>query len=101
MGWATGPAALLAHAISWWAACAVIVVAFGTLAYQVLAERERRKTLEAAYLHAPRGTIVVQGEGPGGPPMWIRIGDGPPAEQPVPRPPVWVQVVPRRWRPLS
>lgn len=69
IGWAVGPAVLLAHAISWWAACAMIVVTFGTLAYRMLAERERRKTLEAAYRHAPRGTTVVQDEGPGGPPM--------------------------------
>jgi hypothetical protein len=36
---------MVAHAVSWWATGAVIVVTFGILAYRLLAERARRKTL--------------------------------------------------------
>lgn len=46
------------------------------LAYRLLAERQRRKTLLTTYLCAPGGTIVVQGEGPAGPPMWVWVGEG-------------------------
>jgi hypothetical protein len=96
VGLAASPALFLTHVVSWWEACAVIVVWFGTLVYRLLAERERRKTLEATYRYAARGTVVVQGEGPGGPPMWIRVGDG---QWPVqPAPPVIRVSVPRRKR---
>lgn len=76
-GWTERFAMIVAHLASWWGACVVIVVIFGILLYRLLAERERRKTLEVTYLYAPANTVVVQEEGPGGPPMWIRVGDGP------------------------
>jgi hypothetical protein len=81
-GWTERVAVITAHMTSWWAACTVIVVIFGILLYRLLAERERRKTLEATYLYAPAGTVVIQDEGPGGPPMWVRVGDGPRPEPP-------------------
>jgi hypothetical protein len=74
---------LAAHVLSWWSAAVMIVVIFGILLYRLLAERERRKTLEATYRYAPAGTVVVQGEGPGGPPMWIQVGEGPRPEHPA------------------
>ena len=64
------------HVASWPGACAVMVTIFGFLAYRLLAERGRRRTLEATYRYAPAGTAVVQGDGPGGPPMWIWVGEG-------------------------
>jgi hypothetical protein len=68
---------LAAHVLTWWSAVAMVIVIFGILVYRLLAERARRKTLESTYRYAPAGTIVVQGEGPGGPPMRIRVGEGP------------------------
>jgi hypothetical protein len=96
LGLGAGPVLLMTHVVSWPAGCLVSVVTFGFLIYRLLAERERRKTLEAAYRHAPAGTVVVQGDGPGGPPMWIRVGEGQRPE-PAPRPVIWV-LVSRRWR---
>jgi hypothetical protein len=64
----------------------VIVLAFGFLGYRLLAERGRRKTLEATYQAAPGGTIVELGGGPAGPPMIVRVGYG------VPLPAVHVHV---------
>ena len=80
-GWVERAAPIVAHAVSWWAAGAVIVVTFGILAYRLLAERARRKTLETTYRYAPAGTVLIQGEGPGGPAMWIEVGEGPRPEQ--------------------
>ncbi|GAX58729.1 hypothetical protein [Streptomyces olivochromogenes] len=39
-----------------------------------LAERRRRATLLELVRHAPAGTVVVQGEGRGGPAMSVQIG---------------------------
>ena len=81
-GWAERAAPLAAHAVSWWAVGAMTVVTFGTLLYRLLAERCRRKTLQATFRDAPGGTVVFQGKGPGGPPMWVWIGDDPRPEPP-------------------
>ena len=62
---------------SWWGACAVLVLAAAVLAYRLLAERGRRKTLEITYRYAPCKTVLVLGEGPGGPAMWIQVGEQP------------------------
>ena len=43
--------------------------------YRLLAERERRKTLVALALRAPGGTVVFVDKGPGGPAMWLTVGD--------------------------
>jgi hypothetical protein len=94
-GWVERAAPVVAHVVSWWVAAAVLLVTFGILTYRLLAERARRKTLEATYRYAPAGTVVVQGEGPGGPPMWIRVGEGQRPEPPGAV--INVRVVRHRW----
>ena len=86
-GW-PGRAALLAvHAVSWWMAIVVAGVVLAGLAFRLLAERGRRKTLEAVF-RAPAHTVVILGKGPGGPPMWVRVGEG---RSPAwPEPVIWV-----------
>jgi hypothetical protein len=74
---------LAAHLLTWWSAVAMVIIIFGILLYRLLAERARRETLESAYRCAPAGTIVEQGEGPGGPSMRIQIGEGPRPELPA------------------
>lgn len=82
-GWLEGATLSAVHVLSWPGACAVIVTVFGILVYRLLAERARRKTLEATYRYAPAKTVVVQDAGPGGPAMWIWVGEGE-----WPRPPI-------------
>jgi hypothetical protein len=67
-----------------WPYTAVVLVA--TAVYRLLAERARRKTLVDLVSRAPTGTIVVMEKGPGGPAMWVKVGDGP---QFPPRGEVW------------
>jgi hypothetical protein len=67
---------LVLHAMSWWALTGFVVLAFGFLAYRLLAERGRRKTLEVTYRDAPGGTIVALGGGPSGAPMIVWVGHG-------------------------
>jgi hypothetical protein len=62
------------HVLTWPYSAAVLVA---TAVYRLLAERARRKTLVELVTHAPTGTIVVMEKGPGGPAMWITVGDGP------------------------
>jgi hypothetical protein len=90
--WLEGTALFAVHVVSWPAVCAVIVIVLATLAYRLLAERERRKTLEATYRYAPPKTVVVLDDGPGGPPMRIWVGEGEPRQ-----PPVISVHVPRQW----
>ncbi len=84
-GWwavaSTGATAV--HVLTWPYSAAVLAA---TAVYRLLAERARRKTLVELVTHAPTGTIVVMEKGPGGPAMWIRVGDGP---QFPPRAEVW------------
>jgi hypothetical protein len=63
-----------AHIVAWPYAAVVLLIATG---YRLLAERARRKTLTALVTQAPAGTIVVMEGGPGGPALWLRVGDGP------------------------
>jgi hypothetical protein len=82
--WAVASAdATAVHVLTWPYSAAVLVA---TAVYRLLAERARRKTLVELVTHAPTGTIVVMEKGPGGPAMWIRVGDGP---QFPPRAEVW------------
>jgi hypothetical protein len=74
---------LALHVLAW---PYVAVVLAATDVYRLLAERSRRKTLVDLISHAPAGTIVIMGKGPGGPAMWVRVGDGP---QFPPRGEVW------------
>jgi len=54
----------------------MIVITFGLLLFRLLVERGRRKTIRVIACEAPAGTVVAMGEGPGGPAMWVRVGDG-------------------------
>jgi hypothetical protein len=55
----------------------VIAVA-ATALYRLSAERERRRTLIELVTYAPANTVVVMEKGPGGPAVWVRVGDGEP-----------------------
>jgi hypothetical protein len=44
------------------------------LAFRLLAEHQRRRSLMVMFVHAPSGTIVFQDEGPGGPAIWVWVG---------------------------
>jgi hypothetical protein len=73
--WAAASAGAAAiHVVAWPYTAAVLAV---TVVYRLLSERARRKTLVDLVSSAPSGTIVVMEKGPGGPAMWVRIGDGP------------------------
>jgi hypothetical protein len=73
--WAVASAGAAAvHVLAWPYTAAVLAV---TAVYRLLAERARRKTLVDLVSSAPAGTIVVMEKGPGGPAMWVRVGDGP------------------------
>jgi hypothetical protein len=93
-GWLEGAALFAVHVVSWPAAGAVVMTVLAVLAYRLLAERERRKTLEATYRYAPPKTVVVLDDGPGGPPMRIWVG-----ERERPQPPV-IPLHVSRQRPL-
>jgi hypothetical protein len=82
--WAVASASVAAVHVLVWPYIAAILAA--TAIYRLLAERVRRKTLTDLLSHAPAGTIVVMGKGPGGPAMWIKVGDGPRFPS---RPEVW------------
>jgi hypothetical protein len=60
----------------WPGACAVVFAVTLTALYRLLAEQSRRRMLLDIYLNAPAGTEVVQGRGPAGPPMRVRVGNG-------------------------
>ncbi|GAA4103260.1 hypothetical protein GCM10022214_81940 [Actinomadura miaoliensis] len=81
-GWPEGAFALGAHLASWKAGVAALALLVAVFGYRLLAERARRETLRVTYREAPGGTVVVQEEGPGGPAMWVRIGDGQRPEPP-------------------
>ena len=75
-GWpaAAGAGVAAVHVLAWPYTAAVLAA---TAVYRLLAERGRRKTLIDLVSHAPAGTIVVMERGPGGPAMWVRVGNGP------------------------
>jgi hypothetical protein len=75
-GWALAGAgaAAAAHVLAWPYTVVMVAAAAG---YRLLAERARRKTLVALVTQAPGGTIAIMDGGPGGPAMWLRVGDGP------------------------
>ena len=76
MGWAGYAMPLVVHLGTRWGICTMIVITFGLLLFRLLAERGRRKTIRVIAREAPAGTVVALGEGPGGPAMWVRVGDG-------------------------
>jgi hypothetical protein len=72
--WALASAGVaVVHVLAWPYTAAVLAV---TVVYRLLAERTRRKTLIDLVSRAPAGTIVVMEKGPGGPAMWVRVGEG-------------------------
>ena len=75
-GWlaVSGAGAAAVHMLAWPYIAAVLAA---TAIYRLLAERARRKTVVDVVSHAPAGTIVVMERGPGGPAMWVKVGDGP------------------------
>ena len=75
-GWAELGTGLVAHAASWPVACVMVAALFALLGYRLAAEQARRRTLIEACTYAPSGTVIVQKAGPGGPAMWVWIGDG-------------------------
>ena len=74
-GWwvVAGGGATAIHALTWPYSAVLLAV---TAVYRLLTERSRRKTLVDLVSRAPGGTIVVMEKGPGGPAMWIKVGDG-------------------------
>jgi hypothetical protein len=85
-GWTGRAALIVAHAASWWMVLTVAGVVLAGLAFRLLAERGRRKTLEAVF-RAPANTVVVLDKGPGDPSMLVWVGEGPSPGQPQPS--VW------------
>jgi hypothetical protein len=61
------------HAVTWPYTAAVLAA---TALYRLLAEWQRRKTLIDLVSRAPANTIVILEKGPGGPAMWVKVGDG-------------------------
>ena len=66
----------MAHAVSWPVACEMVAALLILLGFRLVAERARRRTLIEACAYAPGGTVIFQEAGPGGPAMWVWIGDG-------------------------
>jgi len=58
-----------------WPYTAVVLAAAAV--FRLLAERARRRTLVDLVSRSPADTIVIMEKGPGGPAMWVRVGDGP------------------------
>jgi hypothetical protein len=65
--------AMAVHVLAWPYTAAALAA---TAVYRLLAEQARRKTLVDLVSRAPAGTIVVMEKGPGGPAMWVKVGDG-------------------------
>ena len=85
--WVDRTVPLVVHAATWWTALTVVGITLAVLIYRLLAERGRRKTLEATF-QAPAGTIVALGNGPAGASMLVWVGEGQRREQPAPV--IWV-----------
>lgn len=85
--WVERTALVMVHATTWWTALTVAGMVLTVLVYRLLAERERRKTLEATF-QAPPGTVVALGKSPAGPSVLVLVGEGQRPEQPVPA--IWV-----------
>jgi hypothetical protein len=70
-------AIVLAHMVSWAAACWILGLVAIAGVIRLLCEWQRRTTLVAILRNAPAGTVVVQERGLGGPAMWVQVGHGP------------------------
>ena len=74
MGAAVLLGSVLAHG-PWIALGLVVATGIAVATYGVCAERVRRKTLIDLLLSAPNGTVIAQKGGPGGPEMWVQVGE--------------------------
>jgi hypothetical protein len=79
---AVSAGAVAAHLLAW---RYVAVMVAGAI-YRLRAEGARRKTLTDLVTRAPANTVVFIDKGPGGPAMWVKVGDG---GQAPPRVEVW------------
>lgn len=73
VAWRAAGSAGALHVLACPYAAAVLAA---TALYRLLAEWQRRKTLIDLVSRAPANTIVVLEKGPGGPAMWVKVGDG-------------------------
>jgi len=76
-GWGSFLAVITDHALTWPQAAAALGVLCLLLTYRLLTERARRKTLTELIERSPKGTIVLQERGAGGPAMQIKVGENP------------------------
>jgi hypothetical protein len=76
--WAVAKVGLAAgfHLLGWPCVVAVLAVAAAVHGYRLLAERTRRRTVLELVTQAPAGTVVMMDGGPGGPALWVGVGDG-------------------------
>jgi hypothetical protein len=81
--WVERTASFMVHATTWWTELTVAGMVLIVLFYRLLAERARRKTLQATF-QAPAGTVVALGKGPAGPSMLVLVSEGQRPEQPAP-----------------
>jgi hypothetical protein len=72
--WAAAGGGVAAIHVLAWPYTAMAVAA--AIVYRLFAERSRRETLITLISRAPANTVVIMEKGPGGPAMWIRVGDG-------------------------
>lgn len=92
----TGVAAVLGSVLAhgpWIAFGLVVATGVSVSTYCVCAERVRQRTLIALVREAPNGTVVAQKGGPGGPEMWVQVGEAAvggaePSSEPEPQLPV-------------
>jgi hypothetical protein len=76
--WLSLAGPLVMHAASWPDLAGILVLLLALSAARLLAERARRKTLVQLVEGAPGGTVMMQGDGLGGPAMWVQVGAGQP-----------------------
>ena len=74
--WGSLLAALADHGLTWPQAAVVLGILGAWLIYRLLTERARRKTLTELVERAPKGTVVLQARGAGGPAMRVQVGEG-------------------------
>ena len=76
-GWVEALTAVLPHVVTWKTAIVAIGMIVLLVMLRLASEWQRRLTLVALVEKAPGGTVVVQGRGLGGPPMWVQVGNRP------------------------
>jgi hypothetical protein len=78
--WHTGIGLATVHMLPWPYAVAILATTAAFLGYRLLAERARRSTLTTLVQRSPAGTTMFMDAGPGGPAMWVHVGDRDPHE---------------------